>query len=199
MLELADTDLKKFLYQTDFETQCSNVAQLLKEASDLLDALRWLHAGLSLAGRMQVCCHMDLKLDNILVYDIGNPDFPVGRWKISDFGISSMTEPEKSQRPKPGLPKASNPTPAGTIARIASTIHRTGEVLTTAPRVPGPYSAPEVEKGSQVGPPSDIWSFGCILFQILVRGVDSIESRKISPLIDYFQTSKPPHTSCGRD
>ena len=112
---------------------------------------------------------MDIKLDNILVY-LDRKASHVGWWKISDFGISSMVEREEprpsARRRAPAL--LSVPSPADRLARI------TGSVRVSANRPGGPYSAPEVAIGNHVGPESDIWSFGCILFQILLRGVGGI-------------------------
>ncbi|KAF8859384.1 kinase-like protein [Acephala macrosclerotiorum] len=168
LLPMADTDLKKFLYGKVYEPQCSNLVHLLKEALGLVDALRWLHEDQLLGEKLQVCCHMDLKLDNILIYELNNADFPAGCWKISDFGISSMIERDNSHIHDAELFRRNTfrTSPAGRLARIVT---GRDDVLTTVRRVPGAYSAPEARNGNLIGPPSDIWSFGCILVQILIR------------------------------
>lgn len=170
LLPLANTDLKGFLYSREFERDCHGVVDLVNEASNLADAIQWLHGGLRIEEKIVVCCHMDIKLDNILVY-LGQQASHVGWWKISDFGISSMVEREErhaaARKKSPAM--LSVPSPAGCLARI------TGSVRVSAKRPGGAYSAPEVAIGNQVGPESDIWSFGCILFQILLRGVGGIK------------------------
>ena len=170
LLPLANTDLKGFIYSKEFEQNCHGVVDLVNEASNLADAIHWLHGGLRIEEKIIVCCHMDIKLDNILVF-LDRQASHVGWWKISDFGISLMVEREErraSDRKKNNA-LLSVPSPAGCLARI------TGSVRVSANRPGGPFSAPEVAMGNQVGPESDIWSFGCILFQILLRGVGGIK------------------------
>ena len=134
---------------------------------------QWLHGGLRIEEKIVVCCHMDIKLDNILVY-LDRQASHVGVWKISDFGISSIVEREErrasARKKNPDL--LSVPSPAGVLARI------TGSVKVSANRPGGAFSAPEVAVGNHIGPESDIWSFGCILFQILLRGVGGIKLLK---------------------
>ncbi|KAG0651751.1 leucine-rich repeat receptor serine threonine-kinase, partial [Hyphodiscus hymeniophilus] len=170
LLPLAHTDLKGFIYNKDFEQNCSGVVDLVNEASYLADAIRWLHGEMRIEGKIVVCCHMDIKLDNILVY-LDPKASHVGWWKISDFGISSMVEREERRtNARKRTPTLLNvPSPAGVLARI------TGSVRVSANRPGGAYSAPEVFIAKQIGPESDIWSFGCILFQVLLRGVGGIK------------------------
>ena len=141
LLPLADTDLKQFLYDPLFASRCSEVVPMVREASNLADAIRWLHAGLMVSGQMLVCCHMDLKLDNVLVYFKHPPPASVvGWWKISDFGISSMTERQhyaSSSRRQATSALLEVPSPASSLARII-----TGTVQASVHRAAGPYSAP---------------------------------------------------------
>jgi serine/threonine protein kinase len=175
LLPLATTDLKNFLYDNKFEQNCYGVVDLVNEASNLADAVQWLHGGLRVEEKIVVCCHMDIKLDNILVY-LDQQASHVGWWKISDFGISSMVEREerRASSRKKSATLLSVPSPAGCLARI------TGSVRISPNRPGGPYSAPEFFLGSQVGPESDVWSFGCILFQVVLRGVVSETGKLIS-------------------
>lgn len=164
LLPMANTDLKQLLYQDRFSRHCNNIIHLMKEALNLVDALDWLHQDKLIDDKMQVFCHMDLKLDNILVYELEEEKSPAGCWKISDFGISSV----KERRPNAQLRNTLQKSPAETLALLV------GEdpMLTSKKREPGMYSAPEVhERKGMVGPPSDVWSFGCILFQVLARGI----------------------------
>jgi hypothetical protein len=174
ILPLADTDLQQFLYDKAFEGSWGNVAEIVKEASNLADAMRWLHEGQIISGKVLVCCHMDIKLDNVLVYQNDNP--PVGWWKISDFGISSLKERKKEriapQRPTSALLTVPTTSPAESLRII------TAQMRTTVKRPAGAFSAPEVEAGGNVGPESDIFSFGCILFQVLARATGGIRLLK---------------------
>ena len=172
LLPLADADLEHFLNKPCYESRCGGIIELIKEASNVADAIRWLHGGLRISGKVLFCCHMDLKLDNILVY----LDYPsrVGWWKISDFGISSMVERATSEHSPRRSSSAllSVPSPAQSLARI------TGTARFSVHRPPGPYTAPELDYGNEVGPSSDIWSFGCMLYQVLARGAGGIELLK---------------------
>jgi hypothetical protein len=173
LLPLASMNLQHLLYSKDPVPPDFQIADLLEQASNVADAIQWLHAGLRIGDRELVCCHMDLKLDNILVYY--DNEEPVGKWKISDFGISTLKDKERdktravrrqsSERLNvPGLAKTFS-SPAESLARLTKTARM------AADRPPAIYQAPEVFRGNTIGRSSDVWSFGCILFQILARGV----------------------------
>lgn len=161
LLPMANTDLKKLLYEERFSSHCVDLVQLLTEACNVLDALTFLHKERLIEGCFQTFCHMDLKPDNILVYDLEDPQRPAGCWKISDFGISSTSE----RAPADLLRKISQRSPAASLAAITG-----NTAMITNQRAAGLYSAPEVHEGGMVGTSSDVWSFGCILTQILARG-----------------------------
>jgi serine/threonine protein kinase len=176
LLPLADADLEDFLTKPCYESRCGGISELIKEISNVADAIRWLHGGLRISEKVLICCHMDLKLDNILVY-LENPSrSPVGCWKISDFGISSMVERATSEhsprQPSSTLLSVPTSSPAQSLAHI------TGTAIFSVHRPPGVYTAPEIEYGNEVKPSSDIWSFGCILYQVLARGAGGIELLK---------------------
>ncbi|KAF7539289.1 hypothetical protein G7054_g2282 [Neopestalotiopsis clavispora] len=122
---------------------------LAKECVAIADALRWLHAGFSDDHAYSVnLAHMDLKPDNILLFDKG--DNPVGWWKLADFGISVIKKVSKD----------------GNVEN--QTMH------TRARRPKSTYQAPEVERAWDdsagnftVGRKSDVWSFGAIISEIL--------------------------------
>lgn len=140
-------DLERFLEGGLNNGAGFTVPEILREASNLASALAFLHDGLEIDSR-PVCCHMDLKPANILVYP--NPKAPaVGNWQITDFGISMMTQTQG------GLMVPTNPDGS------AYTIQR-------SPLVRGemPYHPPEVLYG-QFGRRSDVWSLGCILVRII--------------------------------
>ncbi|KAK3348925.1 hypothetical protein B0T25DRAFT_581980 [Lasiosphaeria hispida] len=62
---------------------------LLQQCSRLAGALKFMHMGFSAGDRWVRCAHMDLKPNNIIIFD---GDGVVGRWKYCDFGISVFKE-----------------------------------------------------------------------------------------------------------
>ncbi|PLN80583.1 protein kinase-like protein [Aspergillus taichungensis] len=144
---LAMMDLERFLEGGLNNGTGFTTPEILREASNLASALAFLHEGLEIDPR-PVCCHMDLKPANILVYP--NPRSPaVGKWKITDFGISMMTESQ-----------------AGHM--VPTNLDGTAYTIQRSPLVRGemPYHPPEVLYG-QFGRRSDVWSLGCILVRIM--------------------------------
>ena len=130
------------------------------------DALRWLHNGIITQGKQQskICfAHMDLKPNNILI-DKGSSS--VGRWVLTDFGISAFKEDEGSE--------------PNNFVSIRD-YYQNLTINTQPRRDPGAYQPPEVEHtGNKVlegritaeeghaGRRGDIWSFGCIFAEVLV-------------------------------
>ncbi len=161
-----DTDRQRHAYR--FEERFSGVTKgdvdiasaLLEQCRDLAKALDFLHTG-SGDGRT-VCAHMDLKPDNILIYDAGKGK-PVGRWKICDFGISALREDEEEEAAMSGS--------IGDLYSLAT--------LRVRPkRTEATYQPPEVAKLSmlptptakdrrRIGRKGDIWSFGAIFAEVL--------------------------------
>jgi serine/threonine protein kinase len=142
------------------------IISLLAECVVLADALKWLHSQISIERTSDkvFCAHMDLKPANILILPPDSKNL-VGKWKISDFGISVFREDTEQHDPE-----------YGSIGDYISQV-----TMNTRPkRQEGTYQAPEVKvaekfkKASQltpdqrgIGRKSDVWSFGCILSEIL--------------------------------
>jgi serine/threonine protein kinase len=168
---------------------------LLGECWSLANALEWLHNSIKIetSASTVFCAHMDLKPANVLIWpDRGSL---VGKWMISDFGISVFKE--ETQQPDPKY---------GSIRDYVSQV-----TMNTRPkRQEGTYQAPEVklaEAFSQsshltpeqrgIGRKSDIWAFGCILSEVLAfsLGRDHLvrifqSARKHNAGDDYFYTEK---------
>jgi Tol biopolymer transport system component len=115
------------------------LAEALSIAQQIADALETAHnAGI---------VHRDLKPSNIKLKARGDADD--GNWevKVLDFGLAKAVAAEA---PDP----AKSPTmTAGTIA---------GVILGTAA-----YMSPEQARGRAVDKRTDIWAFGCVLFEML--------------------------------
>jgi len=122
-----------------------DLAQLLRDGrlpvDVAIDTARQIAEGLEAAHERGVI-HRDLKPANIKVS-------PNGRVKILDFGLA------KTLGPSPGsdvdLTSSPTMTSAGTVA---------GTVLGTAA-----YMSPEQARGQTVDQRSDIWSFGCVVWE----------------------------------
>jgi Tol biopolymer transport system component len=113
------------------------IDEALSIARQLTDALEAAHG--------QGVIHRDLKPANIKV----RPD---GMVKVLDFGLAKALDTV----PGPGLAHSVSPT----ITSPAMT--RAGVVLGTAA-----YMSPEQARGRQADERSDIWAFGCVLFEML--------------------------------
>lgn len=144
LFPLADSDLGKRLGTEDFSM--FTLKDLLSELSHLADALAFLHHGVrTLDGLPLVGGHMDLNPRNILIFPGGREDSPVGVWRITDFSTSTLTAKDGH------------------------------DILPPPKLVPEVYNAPEIQlpiENNKAEPACDIWSFGCIIFEVLVGYVE---------------------------
>ena len=92
--------------------------------------------------------HRDLKPGNIKMTDDG-------RVKVLDFGLAKAIAAAAGQRPRPIRP-IRRPSPFTALAQ--------GVILGTAA-----YMSPEQARGKRVDKRTDIWAFGCVLFEMLDR------------------------------
>jgi len=113
---------------------------------DVLELARKIAAALESAHDNGVI-HRDLKPANI---KIGSG----GKVKVLDFGLAKAFEPSPASS---GTPTSLSASPTLTSAGT-----RAGVILGTAA-----YMSPEQARGLTVDQRSDIWSFGCVLFEML--------------------------------
>jgi len=119
--------------------------EALPIAQQIADALEAAHEA--------AIVHRDLKPANIKV----RPD---GTVKVLDFGLAKATESEVGNR-ESGVGKALADSP--TLASPAVT--QAGIILGTAA-----YMSPEQARGMPVDARTDLWAFGCVLFEMLTSG-----------------------------
>jgi serine/threonine protein kinase len=148
----------------DFDRRFSRIGResdnlpghLIQQCLGVADAVDWLHNKVKLLETQEVypCIHMDLKPDNILIESDSRS--MVGRWKISDFGLSVVQEDSN----------------VVTVRDFVSRMSRT-----TEKRYEGTFTAPEVKLGQMqdqkiVSRRSDIWSLAAIFAVVLAFAVN---------------------------
>src|SRR5437870_8253434 len=139
------------------------------ELSKLLRHLQHVAEGLAKAHAAGIV-HRDLKPDNIMVTRDGHA-------KILDFGLAKLIEPTGQKPDREGGRRDDQP--ASELATAILQQHSTpGAVLGTVG-----YMSPEQAQGrvNEIDHRSDIFSFGCILYEAITRhkafaGTDAIDS-----------------------
>lgn len=142
-----------------------SLSQRLKEGpldlDEALDVARQIATALEVAHDNGLV-HRDLKPSNVML----TPDMQV---KVLDFGLAIPVTRESDDLENtatqeiPALARDDTPTVSVDTAPT---------VLTTGPRATGvegtpPYMSPEQARGRMVDRRSDIWSFGCVLYEML--------------------------------
>ncbi len=133
-------------------TQDADLSKLLRHLQQVAEGLGKAHA----AGIV----HRDLKPENIMISRDGYV-------KILDFGLAKLVEPQKSWG-----------TSGSEVSTVLEHLSRSGVIMGTVG-----YMSPEQAQGraSEVDQRSDIFSFGCILFEAVTGrkafpGEDAIDS-----------------------
>lgn len=178
-----DTNEAEKLY--DFDTRFPGLkddelgAALVKELCELASAVQWLHEGNDTSQSLyRSLAHMDLKPENILI--AADPRSLIGKWMLSDFGVSLF-----------GL---SHGVSQGQSARTTASSY-----FDEPRRGCGTYQPPEIKHVGIDGRKCDVWSFGCVLFDVMSFALGRTELfYKVRAMRncggdDYFYQTK-----CGR-
>lgn len=184
------TDARKQIYNFDLkfpllDTPAKLRYAVVNEAAQLASALKWLHEDLSVSGSSDhYLAHMDLKPANILLID--DPGFPAGKWMLSDFGVSSFRKGTNARAPD---------TPS--IRDVGLRLTSRG-LQDTNLRGHGPYQPPEVDLDNLDSRECDVWSFCCVLCDILAfaigktEDVYSLRNARYDGRDDYFYKKMTP-------
>ncbi len=139
------------------ETLAERVTKGALPVEETLEVCRQIAEGVEAAHEKGVI-HRDLKPANVKVT-------PEGKVKILDFGLAKAFETEP-----PATDISQSPT-------LTEQMTRAGVILGTAA-----YMSPEQAKGKSVDKRADVWSFGCVLYELLT-GKRAFEGETISETI----------------
>ncbi|HEX8030380.1 MAG TPA: protein kinase, partial [Vicinamibacterales bacterium] len=143
-LEETENGVALVMEFVDGPTLADRIRQRSLPADDALRIARQIADALEAAHDIGIV-HRDLKPANVKV----RPD---GTVKVLDFGLAKALEP---------------PVPANTAVSMSPTI--TTPAMTQAGMILGTaaYMSPEQARGRAIDRRTDIWSFGCVLFEML--------------------------------
>jgi len=137
------------------------VAEALRLAKGIADALS--------AAHERGIIHRDLKPGNVMITADGQP-------KVLDFGLGKAIEGDGSSK---GDPSPSN-SPTMTLAATQA-----GIILGTAG-----YMSPEQARGRTADKRSDVWAFGCLLFEMLA-GKRAFEGEDVTDTLAAIVRGEP--------
>ena len=171
-LEESDGKRALVLELVEGETLHERLARDAIPVREALSLARQIAAALDAAHQRGIV-HRDLKPANIKI----TPD---GTVKVLDFGLAKLAERDGSPREAPD----SSPVTA---------LSMPGAVMGTAA-----YMSPEQARGEEVDRRSDIWAFGCVLFEMLT-GRRAFAGRGTTETLAYVLTATPDWSLLPRD
>jgi eukaryotic-like serine/threonine-protein kinase len=123
------------------------------------------------AAHGQGIIHRDLKPENVWLEP--DPQNPANeRVKVLDFGIAKLLDPDIADK----APSDGSAPPSSHLVTMAGTVVGTPE-----------YMSPEQCKGEQVGPRSDVYSCGVILYQLVTGRAPFVAHSAIEVTIKHVQ------------
>ena len=152
---------------------------LISESVNLADALDYLHNRLYSTKLHSSLSHNDIKPENILVVypetTTKNELYPVGQWKLADFGLAVIKIKRLPEGPSKYL-GANNTLLVPSHSQKTHRTERQKSVSNAVPeRDPGMYTAPELDQETPQKADcrsADVWSFGCVLSEIVTYAVN---------------------------
>jgi serine/threonine-protein kinase len=152
------------------------IDEALPIARQIADALE--------AAHEQGIIHRDLKPANIKL----RPD---GTVKVLDFGLAKLIEPGSGIRDSGSEGRVTLPAQHSASPTITSPALMTGVgvLLGTAA-----YMSPEQAKGRPADTRSDIWAFGCVLYE-MVAGTRAFAGEDVSDTLAFVLTREPDWTA----
>ena len=153
------------------ETLAARLARGPLPVDDALDVARQIAAGVEAAHENDVV-HRDLKPANVMLATSGAV-------KVLDFGLAKSSAADRSGS-DPNLSASPTMTSPATMA---------GVILGTAA-----YMSPEQARGRAVDKRTDIWSFGCILFECLT-GRQAFGGETVSDIVARILQTEPEWTA----